>query len=492
MDQESLKNLLDTDVDTFIKSIENEISSDVKLERMLNYMQMHLSHGEIKPINRFWKMRSFCLECFKDNLTHTKRIVFWENYRQMISELLKLKGESDEKSKFHSLEIKKAIDFIEQDLQKMSLIIEQTSVIEIPKNCPIPDKSKSVFEKSQRELEVVSSYAQKLNALKNELASLEISYKDKQPLFDQIHKISDTVFPRRRELISHVSKRYSDDVNHFITINFEKKELKMPLFELKDHIKSFQALAKVLSLNVNSFSQSREKLSDCWDKIKLFEKAHKKIKEEQKSKFHENENRINEQISELKENKPNLSQKIFSSKVRALYTLIENSELQTTQKKKLCDSLNLIDDSNGEISATSTAEENFIQIQRDILNLQEKGKNWDFFALESECRVVQNLYRTSKLLDIHHNKIIRRLFNLKAMLMEKLLEEVENRVDIEELNQQIDDFRNDIRSDLDLCRKALNTSNQSIEKAMLYNELLTQTKLKLAEFDKKIALAKST
>jgi len=43
-----------------------------------------------------------------------------------------------------------------------------------------------------------------------------------------------------------------------MTINFEKKELKMPLFELKDQIKSLQAFAKVVSLNVAAFSHSRE------------------------------------------------------------------------------------------------------------------------------------------------------------------------------------------------------------------------------------------
>ena len=70
--------------------------------------------------------------------------------------------------------------------------------------------------------------------------------------------------------------------------------------------------------------------------------------------------------------------------------------------------------------------------------------------------------------------------------MEKLLEEVENRVDIEELSPQIEDFRNGIKEDRENYRKALNTSNQSIEKAMLYNELLTQTKQRLSEFDKRI------
>ncbi len=486
MTEKALENLLTTDVETFIKGLEAENSSHTKLEEMLKYMQLQLSHGKIKPLNRFWKMRSFCLERFKEELSFSKRVPLWETYCKIVSEITKLKEVLDEKVAFHSEEIVKAIESIEKDLERLPEIITDSPPVEIPKNCPCLEKNAAAYQSSQKELNTISHYAKQLNALKSDVIELETPHKEKQLLLDRLHVLGDVVFPRRRELLALISKKYNDDINYFVSINFEKNELKMPLFELKDQIKNLQAFAKVVSLNVGAFSNSREKLSQCWDQIRTFEKAQKKVKEEQKATFNKNEISLTDRIQTLKENKANLSKNDFDQEINKIGESIQKVDLLKSQRKKLTELLALIDEAAATKKISTPEEDTFIQIQREILDLQEKAKHWDYFSLVNEYKRVQKIYTDSKLLETHQNKIMRRFFTIKELLMEKLLEEVENRVDIEELSPQIEDFRNGIKEDRESYRKALNTSNQSIEKAMLYNELLTQTKQRLSEFDKRI------
>lgn len=486
MTEKSFESELGKGVDAFIEYLMGIDSVDDRLKKMLAYMQHQLSHGEIKPLNRFWKMRQFCLEQFKENLSFSVRSHLWESYQQLVKEIVHLKEILDEKTLFHKEEISKALISLEKNIQQMDQIVASSPLIDIPKVATCLEKNADFYQENQRQLNIINNYAKQLNALKAEILNLEIPYKEKQSLLDHLHQLSDIVFPKKRELLGFISKKYADDIHYFTKVNFEKKELKLPLFDLKDQIKALQAFAKILSLNVGTFSQSREKLSQCWDQIRNFEKAQKKLKEQLKLVYTENETSLVDRIQALKENKESLSKADFDKEVNQIGESIKKTELQKSQRKKLKELLALIDENSSLKDESSEEEDAFIQIQREILNIQEKAKCWDYFTLVKEFKRVQNLYDQSKILDAHQNKILRRLFSIKGLLSEKLLEEVENSADVEELSEQIEDFKSNMKEDMEKYRRALNTSNQSIEKAMLYNELLTQTKLKLSQFDKKI------
>lgn len=486
MTQKEQGNLLQKEVDHYIQEVEQLSSPSEKLEKILDYMQKQLSHGQVKPLSRFWKMREYCLKLFKENLALPKRIHLWEVYQNIVTEIVKLKEVLTEKSLYHKEEIEKAADGIQKDLENLEAIIASSPKVEIPHKCNCLEKNRELYETGQRELNIINNYAKQLNALKNEVAGLEMPYRERQELLNKLHTLSDLVFPRRRELLANISKKYCDDIHYFTVMNFEKKELKLPLFDLKDQIKALQGFAKVLSLNVNAFSQTREKLSQCWDKIRAFEKEQKKIKEQQKATCNENEMRLHDRIERLKESKADLSKKDFDHEINSIDQSIKQAELQKPQRMKLKDLLSELDETSAAREEVSKEEDNFVNLQRELLDVQEKGQRWDFFTLHDECKRLQNIYKDLALLDVHQNKLTRSFFNLKTLMMEKLFIEVENCVEVEEFSTQVEEFRQELKGDMEVYRRALNTSNQSIEKAMLYNELLTQTKHKLQEFEKKI------
>lgn len=486
MTGKNLEEWLEKDIDIFIGELNALDSADDKLQKMLDYMQLQLEKGKVKPINRFWKMRHFCLDQFKQNISFSKRLAFWGKYCEIIEEINHLRAVIEEKVLSNKVEIEKAILSIEKEIGDYSELLLNSPPIEIPQNVTCFQKNETFYQTHQKELNIFNSYAKQLNALKNEALKLEISYRDKQKLLDELHALSDRVFPRKRDLLIEISKAYSEDLKHFIQQHFEKKELKLPLFNIKDQIKSLQNFSKVLNLNVATFTQSREKLSECWDQIRNFEKEQKKVKDQQKVEFQENETQLGERIEALKEKKVALSKEAYEREVNQLDESIKKANLQKSQRNKLREHLSVIDQNSNSNENSSEGEEVHVQIQREIQNLNVTAKNKDYFTLMAEYKRIQALFISTPILDAHQNKILRGLFSIKNILVEKLLDEVENGVDAESLAEEIEGFKKEIREDIERYRRALNTSNQSIEKAMLFNELLTQSKIKLSEFESKI------
>lgn len=486
MAEKSLIKEANETVNAFIQTLDALDTPEKKLQSMLSYMQKELAHGKLQPISRFWVMREFCLQQFKQDLFLSARMQLWEKYRQIVQELSKMKQLIKEKVASDQAEIIQALETLHDEIHKLSAQVKKAPSIDVPQDIPCIKKNATFYQSHQKELNVVSAYAKQLNGLKNELVTLDIHYRDKHALLEKLHELSDLVFPRKRELLGIISKQYTEDVQAFIHANFEKKELKFPVYELKEQIKSLQAFAKILSLNISSFSSTREKLSQSWDHIRAFEKQQKKLKEQQKAACSENETRLKERIQKLKDEKVKLSSQDFEREVHQINESIKSIDLLKPQRKKLKEHLQLIDDTKISKDEFSEEDEIYLNLQRELITLEEKAKHWDYFSLMNEYERVLQVYESSKILDAQQNKILRGFGALKKELLEKLLEEVENSVNIEDLAEQIESFKALLRQDAEKFRRSLNASNQSIEKAMLYNELLTQTKQQLTDFEKKV------
>jgi hypothetical protein len=111
----------------------------------------------------------------------------------------------------------------------------------------------------------------------------------------------DNVFPKRKELIREISEQFTKDVEAFVKQHFGGEGSKESLYVLREEIKSLQGLAKVLTLNTHAFTQTRTRLSECWDQIKVEEKERKKEWAEQKSLFKQNAQQIEGEIRALTE-----------------------------------------------------------------------------------------------------------------------------------------------------------------------------------------------
>lgn len=490
MVEKTLAELVAIDVDQYSKELSGLENPDERISKMLEYMQVQLSHGELHPLSRFWKMRKFCLDHFKETIPVSKRLRLWEKYRLVIDEIMKLKQMMDEKSAFEKEQIEDALLSIEHDVENIEALIENEHEISVPKAVCL-EKNISFYKSSQKALNVYSSYAKRLNGLKKEILSLDISFKKKQEILDQIHKISDKVFPKKRELLTDVSHKYVEDMHSFCKANFSTNQFKTPVFSLKDQIKQLQNFAKILSLNVDAFSKTRELLSNCWDKLKEFEVMQKKIKDEKKQISDQNFQNLKKKLEDLTAKKASLEKETFSGEVKLLRNLIEKEDLLKFHKKQLEDEINIIDDKKLIKGKSSDEQLAFDALQSEVQNIHDNVKHWDYQTLDSQIKNVLNQSSQSNLLESKQIKMEREIYSLKEVLSTKLIEEIKDRIDVEEMSHEIESFKESLKKEIEVYRKILSSSNQSIEKAIVYNELIMLTRGLLSNFEKELTNFKS-
>ncbi len=482
MENSSLTSLVAQPVDDFIKQLSTLEQADEKIEKMLEYMQLQLSHGEIHPLSRFWTMRTFCLEHFKGTIAVSKRLILWKNYCQVVDEIVKLKQLMDEKSAFEKEQIEDALTSIEADLKKVDILVKNEPEITIPK-CGCLQKNKAEYISSQKKLNVYSAYAKRLNSLKKEILSLDISFKKKQEILDQVHQLGDQVFPPKREILNVISEIYTQDIQFFVKVNFSSLENVGSLFHLKEQIKLLQTFAKIISLNVQSFSQTRQVLSECWDKIKVYEKEQKKQKDAQRKVCDENHQGLLEKITALKDQKEQLKKESFNGQLAKLSSEIKQQDLLRFQKNQLEEQLIELDDDK----KFSSAEEEYIDgIKSEISHIKEHLSQWDYITIDSQIKSLLSHYDSSKIHESSQADIDQSLFELKETQAQKLFEEINERIDLEELSLEIEGFRKTLKQALDKYKTVLKSSNQSIEKAIVYNELLVRLKAVLVDLDQHI------
>ena len=168
---------------------------------------------------------------------------------------------------------------------------------------------------------------------------MRVRYKNK--FFQRLSAAGDQVFPKRKELIKEISQQFADDVEQFIKEHFGAQASHESLYVLEE-IKALQGLAKVLTLNTHSFTQTRTRLSECWDHIKVEEKERKKERAQRRVIFKQNAEEIDQQIQLLKEalekNEESLSD--AQKKIEGIVAQMRRVELGRDELKILREGLN--------------------------------------------------------------------------------------------------------------------------------------------------------
>ncbi len=486
MSKRTLSELVTITVDDYVKELSLLKHSDEKIEKMIEYMKIQLSHGDIQPLTRFCNMRKFCLDQFKEPIPISKRLKLWENYCLAFEDILKLKQNLDQKMSFEKEQIENAVAMIEQELAQIGKMIEKQETVELPK-CLHTAENEQFYNEHQKQLNVYTTYAKRLNGLKKEFLELDLSFKQKEEALAKIHSLADQVFPKKRDLLNQISKKYIDDIRSFIKTHFNSNQShKVPAFNLKDQIKNLQSFAKVISLNVDAFSKTRQWLSECWDKIREYEKQQKKIKEEKKLALDEKHEDIQKKLDGLKSDKNQIGQDVYNDQIKELSVSIKKSEILKSQKIKFKDQLDLLDENSVAQEDATAEKELLLAILREAEQIKENFQNWDYLTLESQVKQVFIRYDLCKLLDAQQLKAEKALCALKEILVQSLVSEIQDRANIEELSFQIESVRGDLKDSIEKYRRILNGSNQSIEKAIVYNELSVQTKALLSSLDKHI------
>lgn len=286
----------------FLAKFEQISSSEEKIRLAIEFMRTSLSQAGNPHFKDFGLVRRHCLAVFKESINPKLRSHLWSEYIELSSEARKLKEILEEQSAFAVEQIELAIQAMENDLQQYDHLLSHVPKIFFPNTCPTILSKNEFYNQLQRELHLLNTLASRVGSLRKEVLKTEMRIRHKNRFFERLSSCGDRIFPRRKELIKKISDEFIADVQHFIEHNFQgEPEHAPPFFILREEIKALQGIAKQLTLNTHSFTETRLSLSVCWDKIKHREKERKKEMAEKKVVFKQNFDLAEVKVFEAKE-----------------------------------------------------------------------------------------------------------------------------------------------------------------------------------------------
>ena len=286
----------------FLEAFEGNSSPEEKIRLSMEFMRGALVHQGAPRFRDFWEGRKLCLPLFRENLSPKARSQLWGEYIELSSEARRLKEILDEQSAFAVEQIELAIQAIERDIEHYDTMLTHVQEVTFPYPCLSLKKKQDFYNQLQTELLLLNTLAARINGLRKEVVKTEMRIRTKNKLFERLSLCGDRVFPRRKELIKTISQEFTQDIEQFVTSHFgEQDQQGVPLYALREEIKALQSMAKVLTLNTHSFTETRLKLSGCWDKLKDLEKDRKKEIAHKKQAFKQSFDATMEKISALAE-----------------------------------------------------------------------------------------------------------------------------------------------------------------------------------------------
>ena len=492
----------------FSKELKEMGDPEKKLSKTIEYMENALSQAGNPHFKEFWDAKHMCLELFKENINPSVRVTLWAKYSEICREARKLKEIFDEQSAFAAEQIEMAVKSIEDELNAYDVLLEKIPHIHIEHECYALNHNIQQYDQLQRELNLLNAYAMRTNALRKELIKTEMRIKQKNTFFQRLSHIGDIIFPKRKKLIQEMSNLFMQDVEHFIEKTFSH-EMKTPeLFDAREEIKALQSAAKVFTLNTESFSKTRLRLSECWDSIKDVVKERKKVVHEQKAEFKKHFDELNERLEVIKKAfQEGTSVEETEIKLEEFFHQMRNVMLGKFEIRDLRDKVNEL---RCEMQAKSQASEN-VKKQASLQHEREKQDRFEKLKLkltESASKIEQEsleqsvaLYEEctkelasssfSKAQKQDLDKLARKLKDLLTDKKEKHLMGLsqDQKQTLEDLKLALKDRleqRAEIKAQLENCRKIQGGSGLDFSQAMQNNELIEQEKDRLEKIEVKI------
>ena len=273
-----------------------------KIALGLQFMRGAISQEGTPRFREFWEARRDLLPLFKQNINPAIRSNLWNEYVELTVEARRLKEILEEQSSFAMEQIDLAIQAIEQDVVNFDQILATIPSIVIPAEARSVQSNYESYNRVQRELNLLNTLASRLNGLRKEIIKTEMRIRFKTKFFKRLSELGDQIFPKRKQLIEQIGAEFERDIDAFVAKYFQGEAVVgAPYYALRDEIKALQGLAKLITLNTTVFTKTRLKLSECWDKIKVLEKAHKQEFLQKKQAWTENRLPLDAKIEELKQ-----------------------------------------------------------------------------------------------------------------------------------------------------------------------------------------------
>lgn len=492
----------------FLSELNGKGTNEEKLSFAIDYMRKALSqHGEA-DFKGFWEARRLCLPIFKENINPIVRSKLWNDFVNLSQEARKLKDILDEEAIFAKEQLEIAIQALEEDLNDYESKVKSISDVEFPLESEFLKPKYELYNEKQRELNLLNAFAGRINSLRKEIIKIGMRLRYKSKFLKSLSTAGDKVFPKRKELIKTVSSMFSSDVEEFINKYFTEDKNPAPFFVLKNEIKALQNIAKILTLSTKAFTDTRLKLSECWDKIKNQESEKKKQVLDKRKDLKENFDLIHAKIKELEEK---CKSEISFAEVETLKNEIENEirskNLIKSDVRGLRNDLSLalapiVNKEIEEKEKIRKSKEEQLQrkneaIEKVIGNLQKLIKEEEKYSIDEinkEKEEIMKELQDFSLNKIEKQSIERTLKPLKDIIISKkeksLLnlsqDELQALDQMKEVLSQRLERRNEIKQQLEKYRKDLGSSGLDFEKAMMYREMMDMEKERLDKINELI------
>jgi hypothetical protein len=265
----------------------------------LEFMRSSISQEGSPRFREFWDSSKIVVGFFKENVDPAIRSRLWEEHRALVKEARRLQDTLRDLEAGLVDQIDQAITYLEGDIQNMEGLLQQGAPIELPPTPSLHGRG-DVYNHIQKELNLLNALAMRLNGFRKELMKMQMRMRFKTKFFKRLSQIGDHIFPKKKLLVEEISGEFERDIEEFVSRHFQgDKVIGAPYFALREEIKALQGLAKILTLSSPVFNRTRLKLSECWDKIKVLEKEHKKEVFAKKQVASENRGLVEKKIEEL-------------------------------------------------------------------------------------------------------------------------------------------------------------------------------------------------
>ncbi len=469
-----------------------------KIAHGLLFMRSSISQEGSPRFREFWEARRLVLPFFKENLNPAIRSKLWNEYVELTVEARRLKEILEEQSTFAMEQIDLAIQALEKDVLNFEVLLAQAGEIQFPQ---APNSKTNIYNQVQRELNLLNTLASRLNGLRKEIIKTDMRIRYKSKFFKRLSDLGDSIFPKRKELIDTVSKEFEKDVEQFVTNHFKGDEIVgAPYYALREDIKSLQGMAKLLTLSSAVFSRTRLKLSECWDKVKVLEKEHKKEVLQKKQASSEQRTGINARIEELKTRSAEMALRDLDQEIDQIQAEMRSLSLHREDVWALRDEFAKLrqphlsaqeqkarDLEEAEKEKLRLKREKVTSLKERIASMAKEGERMDLDAFSAAYQEILTQLELLEITKIERQQIERQLRPLKDLIADKkehflLNLSEDDKKTLENLRtvlQQKKQRRQEIKDQLETYRKTLGSSNLDFEKAMQIQELVEQEKERL-------------
>ncbi|MES2122118.1 MAG: hypothetical protein V4492_04995 [Chlamydiota bacterium] len=483
----------------FLKVFDSKEGPEAKIRSCIEFMRESLAHSGTPRFKDFWEGRKLCVPLFKENISAKVRSQLWSEYIELSTEAKRLKEILDEQSAFAVEQIELAILGLEQDLENYQAVLHQSNEVVVPSDCITLKEKKTSYNDLQRELNLLNTLASRVNALRKEVVKTEMRIRIKNKLLERLSLCGDKIFPKRKELIKTISQEFVQDVEQFVHGHFHAAGASnVPMYALREEIKVLQSIAKVLTLNTQAFTETRLKLSECWDVIKNWEKERRKETQQKREAYQQNYDLVLEKIKPFAEAcMGEISNEECNRQSAEIFDFMKTIDLGRDEVRELREEVFKAkrgpqerareieqerqrkerDAENARRTAATALKEELTEILQnaegmDLDALTEKSdaltaRFTELAPAKAEKQIYDRLFRQLK--DALNEKKEKALLNLSE----------DDMIALDKLNAALEERkerRQEIKNQLESYRKHLGGSGFDFEKAMMYREMIEEEK----------------